>query len=221
MSSYYYVLLSLPPLSFKVQPDLSFAVLKDTLSLNLTANEMKHVSSLFEEIDLYNMKAFWQGLPLDERGSLDLHLVEEALLVRVGLPTYLIDYIDKYENVKERISHFYEVLAAFYREKEEEESGFLKEWFSFKRKLRLFLTALRSKLLGRDLAKELQFEDPTDPTVAFLLAQKDTTDIFLPPGWESLKILFVENGRDPEELNRAILQFQFEKAEEFEEKMYN
>jgi hypothetical protein len=215
----YYVLLALPPLALGVKPEISFAELEDTLLLNLTPQELKKVSSLFEMIDLYNIKAFWLQELMDEKGNLQGKNLEEALLTKEDLPFYVVDYLEKYESEEDLINHFPELMAAFYREKAEHETGFLKEFFSFERKLKLLSGAIRAKELKRDIAKELQYEDPMDETVAFILAQKDASDFFLPAEFEKLKIVFVENSRDPEKLNHALLQYRFEKIEELEEKI--
>ncbi|MDE3055304.1 MAG: DUF2764 family protein [Verrucomicrobiota bacterium] len=214
---HYYLLLSLPPLSLKEPPAISFAELKESLHLNLSARDEKHVASLFEEIDLYNIKAFWAGLPLDPRGNEDLTHLEESLLVG-DVPLFFADFLQKYPLPEERILHFAEAIAAFYREKEEKERGILQEWYDFERKRNLLLAALRAKKLERNLADVFKDEEASDPTVAFLLAQKDSFDLFLPVGWEELKVIFVENQREPKKMHRAILEYQLEKIEELEEK---
>ena len=217
--SHYFLLLSLPPLSLKVKPDISYAELKDLLLLNLSESEYRTIFSVFEENDLYHLKAFWLGLTFQEEGVFDPSTIEERLLVQENLPLYLTDFLGKYETNQEKALHFNELLASFYREKEEGKEGFLRDWFSFERSVRLYLTAFRAKTLGRDLSKELQFEDPKDATVAFLIAQKEGSELFVPNEWESLRNLFVQNGQDPEKLHEALLEYRFEKLEELEEKM--
>ena len=214
---YYFVLLALPPLSFRHKPEIAFNDLKDTLSLNLTPHDQERLESLLRTIDLYNIRAFWLGQPLDDRGNLGAKNLEEALLVRDRLPTYLVDYLERYESTHERLRNFPALIASQYREKGEQEKGFLGRYFQFERELLLILAALRSKQTRRDIVRELQFEDPMDPTVAYILAQKDAPDFTPPQEFEQLKILFVENTRDPEKLNRAILEYRFEKIEEMEQ----
>lgn len=217
--SHYFLLLSLAPLSLKAKPEISYAELKDLLLLNLSEVEYEKVFSVFEENDLYHLKAFWLGLSFQEEGAFDPSTIEERLLVQENLPSYLVDFLAKYETPLEKVRHFRELLASFYQEKEEGPEGFLQSWFGFEREVRLYLTAFRAKTLGRDLSVELQFEDPKDPTVAFLIAQKEGSELFVPNEWESLKNLFVQNGQDPERLHLALLEYRFEKLEELEEKM--
>lgn len=216
---YYFVLLALPPLSFKTKPDIAFNELKDTLSLNLTPHDQKRLESLLRTIDLYNIRAFWLGQPLDDRGNLGAKNLEEALLVRDRFPQYLIDFLERYETTHERLRNFPALIASLYQEKGEQEKGFLRRYFQFERELMLMLSALRAKQTGRDIVRELQFEDPLDPTVAYILAQRDAADFTPPQEFEQLKILFVENSRDPEKLNRAILEYRFDKIEEMEQEI--
>ena len=214
---YYFVLLALPPLSFRTKPEMAFHEMRELLSLNLTLEDQERVTTLLHSVDLYNLKAFWLGEPLKANGNVGEKSLEEALLVKDRLPTYLLDYLDRYETTQERLRYFPSLVASFYRELGEKESGFLLTFFQFERELRLILCALRAKQTGRDIVKELQFEDPTDPMVAYILAQKDGAEFTLPLAFESLKILFVENSRDPEKLNLAILEYRFAKIEEMEE----
>ena len=216
---YYFVLLALPPLSFRTKPEMAFHELKELFSLNITAEDQERITTLLYSVDLYNLKAFWLGAPLKDLGNVGEKTLEEALLVKDRLPMYLLDYLDQYETTHERLRYFPALVASFYRELGEKESGFLLAYFQFERELRLILSALRAKQMGRDIVKELQFEDATDPMVAYILAQKDGAEFIPPREFESLKILFVENSRNPEKLNRAMLEYRFAKIEEMEEEL--
>jgi hypothetical protein len=79
------------------------------------------------------------------------------------------------------------------------------------------LLALRAKRQKRELVRELQFEDPADPLIAQMLAQKDAPDYTPPQEYEELKNLFVDNVSEPLKLHRAISQYRFEQLEEMEE----
>ncbi len=214
---YYFVLLALPPLTLRLKPEIAFNELKDMLFLNLAPSDRKPLEYLLRTIDFYNIRAFWLSQPLDDRGNLHAKDLEEALLVRDRLPLYLVDYLERYETTLERLHYFPSLIASFYREQEEQASGFLRAYFHFERQLMLILAALRSKQTGRDIVKELQFEDPMDPAVSYILAQKDAAEFTPPREFEQVKILFVENIRDPEKLNRALLEYRFEKIEEMEQ----
>ena len=214
MAHYYFVSAALPPLALGVKPEITFKELREMLALNLTSRDLERFNLLLRPIDLYNLKAFWLGLPFDEKGNFTARELEEALLVRDPLPAFLIDYLERYESVSDRVRYFSSLYASLYRE---EAGGFLGKYIRFERESRLILTALRAKKEGRDFVRELQFEDPSDPFVAQILAQKDAPDYMPPREHEGLKAIFMENGRDPNKLAFALMEVRFRKIEELEE----
>ena len=214
-ANYYFLISAFPPLTLGVAPPISFREAKDLLLLNLTPEDMEQVALLLRSIDLYNIRALWLGEPLDDRGNLNGKELEEALLIRDMLPSYFNDFLDRYESTQDRLRYFSSLFASLYRD--EKLKGFLLEYYRFERELRLCLTALRAKRAGRDLLYELQFEDPTDPLIADILAQKDSAE-YTPPGeFEEVKTLFLENRSDPRKLDRAISEYRFKKIEEMEQ----
>jgi hypothetical protein len=215
--AYYFTVLALPPLSLKSPPEMSFQELKKLCALNLKPSDFNKLSLLLQTVDIYNIKAFWLGFPLDDRGNYQAKDLEEALLVKEQIPPYVIDYLDQYESTSERLKNFSSLYVSLFEKAAADEGGFLLKYFTFEREVRLILTALRAKQMGRDLPQELQFEDAEDPFVAYILAQKDAPDFMPPLEYEELKTLFVENRRDPEKLNRAILQYRFDRIEEMED----
>lgn len=216
MSNYYFVNAALPPLSLGTPPEITFQELRTILRENLSADDLKQVAYLLRPIDLANIRALWMGMPLDERGNFSPKELEEALLVPDGLPQYLSDFLDQYESIHDRLRFFPALYAALYRETSGR-SGFLVKAFAFERDVRLVLTALRAKKTGRDVARELQFEDPTDTLVADILAQKDSPDYTPPAEYEGLKALFEKHSENPKELFQALLEYRFSKYEELEE----
>ena len=199
--------------SLKTEPECSFAQIKDDFHMNLSPQDLRSVHALLEPIDLYNMKALWLGKPLDERGSILGKDLEEALLVRESVPEYVSEYFDSYETDEERLRCFPALVSSMYSQKRE---GFLGEFFAFKREVACILSALRAKKLGKDLVQVFQFEDPTDPFIAQILAQKDGPEYVPPVEYEDLKTLFVENDQEPEKLADALSKYQFEWLEEAE-----
>ncbi len=214
---YYFLLSALPPLSLKAMPEITFKELKDLLLLNLSPSDFEKLRTLLRPIDLYNIRALWLGQPLDERGNLAAKELEDSLLIQEGLPPYLLDFLDRYEATQERLKAFPSLFSSFFRESEESLHGFLQKYYQFERERILILTALRAKAAGRNLVRELQFEDPYDPFIREILAQKDSSDFIPPKEFEDLKILFVEKAHDPEKLNRAILEYRLKKIEEMED----
>ncbi len=214
---YYFLLPALPPLSLKSAPEMTHKELKDLLSLNLSPADLKKLRILLHPIDIYNIRALWLGQPLDERGNLTATELEDALLVPDNLPLYLVEFLDRYESTETRLKAFPSLVASLFRETGEEFKGFLGKYYHFERERMLILTALRAKATGRDIVRELQFEDPSDPFIADILAQKDAADFIPPKEFEDLKILFVEKAHDPEKLDRAILEYRLKKIEEMED----
>lgn len=216
---YYFLLLSLPPLSLKSKPEISFKEVMELVDLNVTASDKEKIRLLLRPIDLYNIRALWMDLALDDKGNFSPKELEEILLVRDELlPSYILDFLDRYESVADRLTYFSSLFASLYLIEGEKLKGFLRAYYQFEREERLILAALRANRIGRDIAKELQFEDPFDPFISFILAQKDAPNFTPPIEYEDLKVLFIENSSEPEKLHRAILQYRFEKIEAMKEK---
>lgn len=214
MNRYYFVATALPPLQFGAVPEITFKELYDYAAMNLTEHDLAQFRILLQPIDLYNIKALWLGMPLDDKGNFSAKELEEALLIRDLLPSYLIDFLEEHESTENRLRYYSSLYASMYRQ---EFKGFLGLYFRFEREVRLVLTALRAKKTGKDVIRELQFEDPLDPFVAQILAQKDMPDYVPPMEYEDLKTLFMENSSDPTKLSSALMKYRFEKIGEWEE----
>jgi hypothetical protein len=212
MAQYYFLVASLPPLQLN-GAQMPFAEFRDLLSLNLTKKDWKQFKELLWPIDLYNVRALWMGLPLDERGGIRVQELEERLVAEEDLPEYLVDFLARYEG-EERLRWFSSLYVSFYGQKR---TGFLQRYFALERVVRLVLLALRAKEKECDVARELQFEDPTDWLVADILAQKDAAEYTPSVEFEALKALFDSNLQEPLELEMAILRYKLAKVEEMEE----
>ena len=216
MTQYYFAGTSLPPLEFGVKPELSFKELLEILADNLTPSDWKKVEALLWSVDLANIKSIWMGQPIDDKGLRTPKELEEALLVRDGLPVYLLEFLDRYESTADRIRYFPSLYASLYHEwSSNSKTGFLRDYFTLEREVHLVLTALRSKVIGRNVVQELQFEDPLDPLVMDILSQKDAPSYTPPPEYEELKVLFQKNAQNPKKLFLALLKYQFDQLESF------
>lgn len=214
MANYYFLITAFEPLEFGVRPELSLKELIDYLEMNLTAEDQKLLQILWRPVDLYNIRAFWLGKPLKEMGRFKAKELEEELLVQGDLPEYLIEFLQKYDSVRDRLRYFSSNYVAMY--KDEGLRGFLRKYFDFERNLRLVLLALRSIDSGRDVVYQLQFEDPHDPLVADILAQKEAKEYSPPSEYEEIKTLFMNYRSDALDLNFAIEEYRFKKIEEME-----
>jgi hypothetical protein len=216
MANYYYLITVFPPLNVEENPEISFKELKDMLVMNLTPNDMRSFKRLLRPVDLHNLRALWLGEPLDDRGEFSANELSEELLVGQTLPDYIVDFLERYEETEERLRNFSSLYATLYREQVPKLKGFLRKYYEFERELRLALLGLRAKKAGRDLVRELQFEDPEDPFIAEIIAQRDMPDFTPPRDYEDLKVLFEMNINDPQKLNLAILKYRFDRIEVME-----
>jgi hypothetical protein len=217
MRNYYFVVPSLPPLSLNEKPEITFEELMTRLALNLSKKDFEKVRILRRLVDVYNIRALLMEEPIDPRGNLNEKELDEALLVHAGLPDYIFEFLDQFEKVPDKIKHFSGLLAAYFNEEIAKQKGFLHKYLIFERECRLVMLALRAKQLGRDVVKELQFEDPTDPMVAQILAQKDSDRYDPPQEYQDLKELIAACYPDPWAENRAFAEYRFKKIEELAE----
>ncbi len=217
MRNYYFVVPSLPPLSLRERPEISFEELMARLAINLSKKDWEKTKILRRLVDMYNIRALLMEEPIDPRGNLNEKELDEALLVRAGLPDYVFEFLGQFEKVPDKIRNFSGLLARYFNEEIPKHKGFLRKYLTFERECRLILVALRAKQLGRDVVKELQFEDPTDPLVAHILAQRDSDVYDPPPEYQDLKELLASCGSDPWEENRAFAEYRFKKIDELAE----
>lgn len=217
MRNYYFVVPSLPPLSLREKPELSFEELMTRLALNLSKKDLEKTQVLRRFVDIFNIRALLMEETIDLRGNLSEKQLDEALLVHAGLPDYVFFFLDQFEKVPDKIRNFHGLLATYFNEEIPQQKGFLRKYLTFERECRLVLLALRAKQLGRDVVKELQFEDPTDPLVAHILAQKDSDSYDPPPEYQDLKEVIASCYPDPWAENRAFAEYRFKKIGEIAE----
>lgn len=214
MPNYYFLGTLLPELVIGQAPDYTFEELDQLLRDNLSEadyGKTKVIRSLF---DIFNLKAYWKKESLDRYGNLDFSDLEEALAFRSIFPEFVFNYMDKYESLEERLSHYPELLVSFCRHAIINASGFLKFYLNLERELRLVILAFRAKMLGRDVYKELQYEDPEEDLIAQILAQKDASLYQPPEKYEEVATLLEKYRDKPVELQKALLTFRFKKIEE-------
>lgn len=212
MANYYFVGVLLPELQIGTPPEITFEEYKKLLHDNLHSQDYALTYVLRRYYDIENLRFFWKGAPLGPYGCLDETAMEEVLFYPELLPIYMRTFLEKHESKVERLKHFPELIAAYFREESTNATGFLKEYLLFERKLRLIQTAFRAKHLKRDLLEELQFEDPEEDFIQQLLALKDAKIFEPPPGFEELKLIFEENYASPINLYQALCAFRFNKV---------
>jgi hypothetical protein len=213
MAKYYFVGTLLPVLSYDTPPDITFQQLIELLRENLTKEDYAKTLVIRRFFDILNLRALWLGEDLDSRGELTPLAIGEALVSRSGLPDYVFEFLDAYDKAADRLKHFPFLLSRFFKSGDVLSDPFLKDYMQFERELRLVMTAFRAKKLGKDLAAELQYEDPEEEIIAQILAQKDAKVYEPPEKYHDLKIIFEKYGNDPMALQRALDEYRFETIE--------
>jgi len=213
MGDYYFTCATLPTLRLDGELEISFAELMTLFSMNLSRHDLEKVHIVRRVIDLRNVLQLLNEEPCDPRGNLSIKELEEALLNKTHLPDYVFEILDNYDNRDDQIAHFYEIIARFFSEEVARTHGFLRKYLEFERQWRLCMTGYRAKKLGRDLSKELQFEDFTDPLVAFLLAQKDVPTFEFPYEYRDLGER-LQGVDEPADQHHVMTRYRFEKVVE-------
>lgn len=210
MTNYYFVGSYLPDLRIGLPAEISFQDFDHLLQMNLSKRDYEKTIVLRRLWDIQNFRSFLQKEPLDPHGEFDVAEMEEALLQTHRMRFYVREYLEKYESDEERLRHFPELLAAYFREEAKRADGFLKELLNFQREFLLVTVAFRAKKMGRDLSAELQFENPEEPFIAQLLAYKDAPTFEPPEKYEELKGVFEEHADAPLALHQALCEYVFD-----------
>jgi hypothetical protein len=163
---------------------------------------------------LFNIRAHYSEEPLDPRGNLNEKELDDALLAEADLPQYVFEFLNQFDEVQEKVRHFFGLLSRYYAEEIRRQKGFLKQLLIFQRDVRLVLAAIRAKKLRRDVLKEFQFEDFTDPLVAHILAQRDMNTYDPPLEYQDLKEKLQAAGEDPLEQHKAVIAYELDRIEE-------
>ena len=217
MQNYYFVVPSLPPLSIRGRPELSFVDMMERLKICLSRKDLEKTKVIRLFVDICNIRALFLEEDIDPHGNLSEKELDEALLLQTNLPEYVFHFLSQFKKVSDKISHFPGLLALFFNEELRKWKGFLHSYLMFERESRLVLVGLRAKRLGIDLLKELQFEDPKDPLVAHLLAQKDMDRYDPPTEYQDLKDLMDSCYQDPWAEYEAFALYRFRRLEEMAE----
>lgn len=214
MTNYYFLATLLPQLEIGIPPDLDYLELSSLLKINLTDADYKKVETIRRYFDIQNLRSFWREEPLNFRGNLNENELEEALLTQSGLPGYVFDFEERFEKIPDRLHHFASLITSYFNEEIQNSDGFVLKYLRFERDLRLVLTGLRAKKIKSDILIELQYEDPEDPLVAQMIAQKDSNEYIPPEEYEEVKVLFNEFSDHPLELHKALSEYRFNKIDQ-------
>ena len=214
MHNYYFVAPSLPALKFGESHDITFKELIYRLELNLSREDLKQVTVLRRVVDLQNIRALYSKQPLDPRGNLSEKQLDEALLVEADLPDYVFEFLNQFDENREKVRHFFGLLSRYYTREIPKQKGFLKKLLVLQHEMRIVIAALRAKKMKRNITEQLQFEDFTDPIIAHILAQKDMEDYDPPIEYQDLKNHLLASGEDPWQQYKTVIEYEFERIEE-------
>ena len=214
MFGYPFLATLLPPLRIGDYPEVSFKELQFFLEQNLSTEDLKKLRIIRRFYGIQNIRAIWLDSPLDPHGNYDANQLEEAVLTGVGFPGYIYRFLEKHQTTEDRLKYFPELERNYFVEEIRYTNGFLKHYLRMERELKLVFTGFRAKRLRRDLAQELQFEDPEDELVRQLMAFRDSEHFEPPPEYIDLKRIFEAYRDDPLGLHQALCQYRFHRLEE-------
>ena len=214
MKRYYYVATALPTLKIGDPPEISFEELMVLLKENLNKKDFKKIEQLRLYYDIQNLKALWKKKPFNRFANFNSVQLEENLIDETHLPWYVFDFIEKYESIASRLSHFEELVSHYYLYEIQGAKGFLKKYLSFEKEWRLIFLGFRAKVLSFSLSHELQYQDPHEEIVAQMMAQKDSKSYIVPSEYESLQPLFEKYRESPMKMYQGLLEYRFNKIEE-------
>lgn len=211
---YVYIGTSLPPLNLEEEPEMKYKEFKQLLKDNLSHQDYLEVEIYQRFFNMRNAFLMLKGEEIDPYGSLDKNQLENAMVETQSLPSYMVNFLRKYETKDDRLKYFPEVMAAYFRHEAKEAKGLLKTYLELERKIRLVSSVYRAKKLGWDFTKELQFEDPHEQLIAQLLAQKDVKEFVFADEFEEIAKILDQFYHKPLELHKALIKYRFDKLEE-------
>lgn len=214
---YYFLATSLPVLELGSVPDITFEEVIERFRINLSQEDWEKTVVIRRVIDFTNIRAILREEPIDSRGNLNHTELDEALLVQAGLPDYAVDFLSRHSSTADRLKFFSELLVLYYKNEIPKATGFLKQYLIFERNWRLVMIAVRAKVLGRDVVKELQFEDLGDPLVLQILAQKDAPKYEPPIEFADIVTQLASIGSNTWEYYRYFSEWRFKKLQEMVE----
>jgi Protein of unknown function (DUF2764) len=214
MSRYFYLAASLPEIELDKKPPISFSDFLMDADVYLSKSDRTFVTIMRELIDIENIRRLLLEQKIDDRGNLSEQSLDEAILAKVNLPEYAIDFLEEHTSVQSKLNHIAQLYASFFQAHLKTGNSFLDKYLSFEHELRLWISLLRAQKLGIDFRKALQFEDPQDPLIMSMIIQSQNLELILPDDFRSLKDIFANFDQDPIGLHKKIEQFRLDKITE-------
>ncbi|MBI5274377.1 MAG: DUF2764 family protein [Chlamydiales bacterium] len=209
MSQYCFLQTVLPPLVFDSDPLISFEELMNLFEMNLSKDDLKKVALIKKVFDLRNLVELSTQSHLFPYGNLQKNELQDAISDKEFFDYEVFEFLSEHETPVEMRKHFYQLLTKFFQRQLQETTGFLLCFFTFEHHLRIAIAGYRAKKEGRDLVKELIFEDINDPFVMQILIQKDSASFEFPYEFQDLQKILTETST-PEEEYKAVLKYRFD-----------
>lgn len=220
MSAYYYLAASLGELKLDVKPSVLFATFLEDASLYLSKKHLEYLSILRELIDIENIRRLFLEQTIDDRGNFNEKELDEAVLGKIDLPEYALDFLAEHPSEEARLKHFASLYASFFNAHKNTGNAFLDEYLNFEHQLVLWQALFRAKNLNIDFKEVLQYEDLTDPMIVGMLVQSQNTDLIVPDEFKALKDAFELNDDDPLSLYKKTEQLRLSKITELVQDKY-
>lgn len=217
MARHFFLCTAVPELSLEQKPAIDFESFIFMLELSCSKLEWRHVRSLREFFDLMNLQATLFNRPLQPYGAVSPDDFADNLRQHMGLNETIIDYLTHYPSDDQRKEHFSQLTTLFFEEKKRER-GFVGDYFTWLEEFFIVGAAVRSKRLGRDIARELSDEDFSHPLVLESLAFRDAASYEPPEDFATVKEIYNRDFENPKELEKNTTQFIFQHLEAIKEK---
>ncbi len=214
MANYYFLATLLPPLKVGSAVEIGSEELEFLLEQNVNPSDLKLVQTLKRLIDLDNIRAIWQNQPFTPRGNIAQENLKERLFFKEGLPEYILEYLDQYQETKDLIRNFPSVLQRYFATESTSKDSFISKYLTFQWQWKLVFVVLRAQDLKRDLETELQNEDLEDPFVKELIDASREKNFPLPAPYTDLKALYESRKDAPLDLYQALSEWRFRFIEE-------
>lgn len=214
MKRYFYLAASLPELGLDFKPNITFNDFIEDAKTYLKKEDYYYIVIIRELIDIENIRRLLLEQVIDDRGNLSETSLDEAVLGKVDLPVYAVDFLDTYPDTRSRLDNFAAIYASFFNFYKNTKNAALNQYLSFEHELRLWMTLLRAQKIGQDFTQALQFEDPKDPLIMSMLVQDHNADLILPDEFKKLKSIYENYSTNPVVLQKKIEEFKISKINE-------
>lgn len=199
MGNYYFLSTFLPDLIWGQKPALALSDFFALCQENMGSAGEKQMQLLRLELDLVNLRRYWQGDELDPAGNYAASDIEKALGNRNFYPPFVSAFVERYSSTQERLKHFGELWTDYFSYTQSKGGRFVRFYSRFECEARLIFARLRAKTLGRDILQEPAF------SVEFLKENETVLEHD-----EILGKLFESYRSDPIGLHRAYQKYRFE-----------